>query len=150
MVRSYEVSFAKSRRAYSWPLGIEVTWEKPSIVVWRVSKMSLVDPLKRQLDHQKRVYRSVGLVYLLPLFLYPLPPHSRLSRNTWRLGLEPRSCTLCCVCDVGSACDRVLPFCLTVAPPSSLQTPLLSCALRYCLKTPSPRKSKYEKFPSPK
>lgn len=42
MVGSYEVSFAKSRREYSWPLGIEVTWEEPSIVVWRVSKCPLL------------------------------------------------------------------------------------------------------------
>lgn len=30
MVRSYEVSFAKSRRTFSWPLGIEVK----SQVLW--------------------------------------------------------------------------------------------------------------------
>jgi hypothetical protein len=59
MVRSYEVSFAKSRRAYSWPLRIEVMWGKPSIVVWIVNKMSLADSLKRQLDHQKT--ESAGL-----------------------------------------------------------------------------------------
>ncbi|CAI9180553.1 unnamed protein product [Rangifer tarandus platyrhynchus] len=79
----------------------------------------------------------------------PLPPPSlhtrfRPSRGGWRPGLESPSCTLCCVCGVCSACDRVLPFCLAVAPPPPLQTFSLSRPLRYCLKTPSPRKNKYD------
>lgn len=45
-------------------LGIEVTWEEPSVVVWRVKggmqrEMSLDHPLKRQLDNQRT--ESTGL-----------------------------------------------------------------------------------------
>lgn len=46
-----------------------------------------------------------------------LPPHPTFAGMVggWISGLEPLSYTFCCVCDVGSACDRVLPFCLAVA-----------------------------------
>lgn len=93
----------------------------------------------------------------------PLPPSPASSLpppptcgDGWRSGLEPLSYTFCCVCDVGSACDRVLPFCLAVSLLPPLQTPTLALALalalvlalalalRYCLKTPSQRKNKYD------
>lgn len=65
VVRSCESSFVKSRRENTpGPLGTEVTWEEPSIVVWRVRggiqrEMSLAHPLKRQLDYQRT--ESTGL-----------------------------------------------------------------------------------------
>lgn len=65
IVRSHETSFVKRKRENTpGTLGIEVTWEEPSIVVWRVKggiqrEMSLAHPLKRQLDNQRT--ESTGL-----------------------------------------------------------------------------------------
>lgn len=65
VVRSYETSFVKCRRENTpGTLGIEVTWEEPSIVVWRVKggiqrEMSIAHPLKGQLDNQRT--ESTGL-----------------------------------------------------------------------------------------
>jgi hypothetical protein len=75
----------------------DITWEEPSIVVWRVSEMSLTDSLRRGLDNQKT--ESTGLWGWPTFSTLSLPSPSTLPSvpEHWEAGsgapiLDPLLC----------------------------------------------------------